>query len=104
MLEKEETPAPGTYYTVKKGESLWSIARKFDTTTAELTGLNDLGSNKLNVGDKLLISGDGIARSGARSETAEKDTKANKAEPAPVKLAKINKVPEPLIEKTGTPG
>ncbi len=60
--QKEKTPARGEYYTVRKGDNLWTIARKFDTTTAEISRLNDLGSNKLDVGDKLLISGNVTAK------------------------------------------
>lgn len=46
-----------TYYTVKKGDTLSSIASKYSTTTAKLKKLNDLESNKIAVGEKLLVKG-----------------------------------------------
>lgn len=45
----------GTYYVVKSGDSLWSIANKYGTTVAKLKELNNLTSNSLNVGQTLLV-------------------------------------------------
>ncbi|MBQ9181356.1 MAG: LysM peptidoglycan-binding domain-containing protein [Bacilli bacterium] len=42
-------------YTVKSGDSLWSIAKKFNTTLQDLKQLNNLSSNLLNVGQILQI-------------------------------------------------
>lgn len=50
-------PVSGSnYYVVKKGDSLWSIARANGLTVDELKSLNNLSSNVLHVGDTLLIS------------------------------------------------
>ena len=50
-------PVSGSnYYVVKKGDSLWSIARANGLTVNELKSLNKLSSNVLHVGDTLLIS------------------------------------------------
>ncbi len=42
-------------YIVKKGDSLYTIAQKFNTTVEELKQLNNLTSNLLNIGQRLKI-------------------------------------------------
>src|SRR5690606_36934570 len=42
-------------YTVKKGDTLYSIARNFKTTVDEIKRINNLKSNLLNIGQTLLI-------------------------------------------------
>ena len=42
-------------YIVQKGDSLYSIARKFNTTINELKSLNNLTSNTLSIGQQLKI-------------------------------------------------
>ena len=50
-------PVSGSnYYVVKKGDSLWSIAREYGLSVAELKALNNLSSNTLHIGDTLLVS------------------------------------------------
>lgn len=49
-------PEQTDYYTVKKGDTLYSIARKFGTTVDELKSLNNLSSNLLSIGQKLLVT------------------------------------------------
>ena len=44
------------YYEVKKGDTLYSIARKHETTVADLKRINDLTSNTLSIGQKLIIN------------------------------------------------
>jgi len=43
------------YYVVKKGDSLWSIAKKYNTTVDELKSINNLKSNLLSIGQRLKI-------------------------------------------------
>ena len=43
-------------YTVKKGDSLWKIANKYNTTVEKLKSANNLKTNTLSVGQKLVIS------------------------------------------------
>lgn len=43
-------------YIVRKGDSLWLIARNFNTTTKELCRLNNLSSTRLHVGQQLKIA------------------------------------------------
>lgn len=56
-ISKTEKPTEQQYYVVQKNDSLYSIARKFDTTVDELIKLNNLTTTILQIGDKLLISG-----------------------------------------------
>ena len=53
---KYTSPVGGDYYTVKKGDSLWSIANKFGTTVKKLKEINKLSTNVLKVGQILKVS------------------------------------------------
>jgi LysM repeat protein len=44
-------------YTVKGGDTLWSIAKNNGLSVDELKSMNGLKNNNLNVGQKLLVSG-----------------------------------------------
>ena len=52
--ESSYTPSPNVY-TVVKGDSLYSIAQKFNTTVSNLKTLNNLSSNLLSIGQILKI-------------------------------------------------
>lgn len=54
---KYVAPLGSNYYTVKSGDSLWSISRKFGVTVNELKEANNLSSNLLSVGQNLIIPG-----------------------------------------------
>ena len=54
-VEKEEN---NISYTVQKGDSLYSIARKYDTTIDRIKDLNNLTTNLLSIGQVLLITTD----------------------------------------------
>ena len=45
----------GNYYTVKSGDSLWSIAKKYNVSVSNLKEANGLTSSKLSIGDVLKI-------------------------------------------------
>ena len=49
----------GVYYTVVAGDTLYGIAKKYNTTADEIKKLNNLKSNTLSIGQKLLVSGTG---------------------------------------------
>ena len=57
---KTPKPAPrrvvgGKYYTVQRGDTLWDIARSTNTSIEELKKLNNLRSNRIDIGQSLLI-------------------------------------------------
>ena len=54
---KYVAPIDSNYYTVKSGDSLWSISRKFGITVDELKNANNLSSNLLSIGQNLIIPG-----------------------------------------------
>lgn len=60
----ETTPVEIDVYTVKSGDTLYSIARKFNLTVDELKDINNLTSNTLSIGQKL-----NVKRPSAETET-----------------------------------
>ena len=53
---KETESVTKDVYTVKNGDTLYSIARKYNFTVDELKELNKLTSNTLSIGQKLIVS------------------------------------------------
>ncbi len=47
----------GLVYIVKKGDTLWDIARLYNTTVSKLKELNGLSSNTLKIGQELKVPG-----------------------------------------------
>lgn len=67
---KEEAPVSGITYTVKSGDSLYSIANRYGTTVDEIKRLNKLTSNLLSIGQVLKIpSGETIPKPEEQSGT-----------------------------------
>jgi membrane-bound lytic murein transglycosylase D len=54
---KPETPsqAPAQYHTVRSGETLWGVARKYNTSPEAIKAKNGLKSDGLRVGQRLKI-------------------------------------------------
>lgn len=52
--EKEEAVVPG-YHVVKQGETLYSIARIYNSSVIEIKALNDLQSDTLKIGEELVV-------------------------------------------------
>lgn len=42
-------------YVVKKGDTLWSVARKYYATTESIKEVNGLESDLINEGDKIIV-------------------------------------------------
>lgn len=51
-----DTENTNFYHEVQKGESLFKVAKKYNISVGELKKLNDLSSDALSVGQKLLVS------------------------------------------------
>ncbi len=49
-------PVSSNYYVVQKGDSLWSIAKKFGTTVDKLKEINKLSTNILKIGQTLIVN------------------------------------------------
>ncbi len=56
MYASNDKLLPGGKYRIKKGDSLWLIARKFNTNTKRLKQINNLRSTRLYVGQYLRIT------------------------------------------------
>ena len=54
--KKASIPASGVY-TVKRGDNLWVIARRFDLRSKDIMAWNSLSSANLKIGQKLKLSG-----------------------------------------------
>ena len=52
---EDYTPTNNTEYIVKKGDSLYSIAKKYNSSISEIINLNNLKSTTLNIGQVLKI-------------------------------------------------
>jgi len=47
---------PSIYYTVRTGDTLWDIAKKYDISITELKKLNKMRSSRIRPGDRLKVS------------------------------------------------
>lgn len=52
---KKPTYTIGNYYEVKKGDTLYAISKKFNTTVAKIKEMNGLVDNTISIGQHLLV-------------------------------------------------
>lgn len=57
VAAQEGTPTPGPVYVVQEGDTLWTIALRFDVSIDALMAANGLAGNDIFVGDRLVIPG-----------------------------------------------
>lgn len=55
IIPVDKPPIDKSLYSVKKGDTLYSIAKQFDTTVNDIIELNELSSNVLSIGQLLKI-------------------------------------------------
>ena len=75
LIDCNLTPGPDNdtdIYVVKKGDTLYSIAREFNTTVAELVELNNLSSNTLIIGSTLRVPKNNTSTPGSKYYTVKK--------------------------------
>ena len=53
--EQKETADNKNIYIVQSGDSLWNIAKKFNISVNELKSINNLATNMISIGQKLII-------------------------------------------------
>ncbi len=91
---------PASTYTVAKGDSLWTIAKKNHLTVSDLAAANNLkAGSSVRLGQKLIIPGKALPPGAAAARTA--DLSAAKAPPAAAPAAKA---PGDAVKHTVKPG
>ncbi|MFO7886439.1 MAG: LysM peptidoglycan-binding domain-containing protein [Desulfobacteraceae bacterium] len=63
------SPGKNIRYSVKKGDNLWIIARRYNTTTNRIMGANNLSSSALYIGQKLIVPVQASGKSISRATT-----------------------------------
>jgi LysM repeat protein len=53
--KEAKSKEPPISYEVKSGDSLWSIARQFQTSVATIKKLNNLDNSNIRIGQKILL-------------------------------------------------
>jgi membrane-bound lytic murein transglycosylase D len=80
-----------TYYQVRRGDTLSSIAKRHGVAASDIRGWNRLSQNKVYVGQRLRINSESVpsvARHGARTPAATARKPAQKTRAAPARTSK----------------
>ena len=56
LKNKQSASDPGLYYTVKIGDTLWDIAKKYGKTISELRRLNNMRGSRIRPGERIRVS------------------------------------------------
>lgn len=103
-----ETPSTGGLYSVRRGDTLWSIAHRFGTTESELARANDLDDrHHIEAGQSLRIPGGEVLIASA-SESMSDSPPAAAGAPAPAAPSgptqESDAPPEPATAPSALPG
>jgi LysM repeat protein len=97
LAEPVTDVTPATTYTVKSGDSLWTIARKNNTTVAQLAAANSISANaSLRPGQKLIIPGKPASGSAAATASGGAGPAAKSADPIPA--AALNRAGSDVVK------
>ncbi|HUX63981.1 LysM peptidoglycan-binding domain-containing protein [Sulfuricella sp.] len=92
-IESEETEplsvSPRFIYTVKKGDTLTSVAKRHKISAIQIKALNNLRSNRLSNGQKLVIRQETLAKSKLAAVKGKSVKLAVASKAKPVKLAAV---------------
>ncbi|MFZ4462317.1 MAG: LysM peptidoglycan-binding domain-containing protein [Bacteroidales bacterium] len=77
----QQTSNEAHFHIVQKGESILSIAQKYGVSISKLRELNDFSSQELKVGQKVILSGEGLDLYSS-SSIAEKEVSLYEDEPS----------------------
>jgi D-gamma-glutamyl-meso-diaminopimelic acid endopeptidase CwlS len=66
-----------TYHTVKAGDSLWALASKYGTTIANIKSWNNLSSDMIYVGQKLIVKKGSSSNSGSSTNNSSNNSSSN---------------------------
>jgi len=92
-----KTTKYGEVYTVKQGDSLWTIARKFDTHTEDILRLNGMTSSTIKPGDDIIVSGKGVPLPEPPAEQIKK------SQDSKTEVARAGKEPQAAAVKEASP-
>lgn len=88
---------PTTEYVVKSGDTLWGIARNFNTTVDDIRALNSLTSDALSIGKKIIVSGQKPAVTVAAVKDKTSSSQAGKGRGGVMTVADVE------VSRSGSP-
>lgn len=91
------TPASASTYTVVQGDSLYQIAKKHNTTTAEIMRLNQLASDRLQIGQSLIVN-DQPNQTVVSAQSVDSNPPADFLPNAPTAKPTTLAAPKPAVE------
>lgn len=104
-LSGDEENAPVISYTVRQGDSLWILAKRYDTTTKKIEELNNLKTVNLYIGQKLSIpAGPGHSRTPAVYSVRQGDTPSAIAKRYNISIDQLLQINNLTLNSTIYPG
>ncbi|MGC9140751.1 MAG: LysM peptidoglycan-binding domain-containing protein [Caldimicrobium sp.] len=100
-LSKDSISEKEIVHIVKKGENLQSIARKYKVSIEDIKRLNDLKSDKLIVGQKLLIKGEAKIKEEPKKEETSPSKSLNEEEKVIYHVVKRGESLKDIAQKYG---